>query len=62
AEIAEEVRSNFERETEKQLGFKVTASFGVATFRPEDTKTSILKRVDDALYSAKSGGKNRVVR
>jgi len=62
AEIAEEVRINFERETEKQLGFKVTASFGVATFRPEDTKTSILKRVDDALYSAKSGGKNRVVR
>ncbi len=62
AEIAEEVRTNFEIETEKQLGFKVTASFGVATFRPEDTKTSILKRVDDALYSAKSGGKNRVVR
>ena len=62
AEIAEEVRINFERETEKQLGFKVTASFGVATFRPEDTKASILKRVDDALYSAKSGGKNRVVR
>ena len=62
AEIAEEVRSIFDRERENLLGFKVTASFGVATFRPEDTKTSILKRVDDALYSAKSGGKNRVVR
>ncbi|HNQ71407.1 GGDEF domain-containing protein [Mesotoga prima] len=61
-EIAEEVRKNFERETEKKLGFTVTASFGVATFKPSDTKSSILKRVDDALYSAKSGGKNRVVR
>ena len=61
-EIAEEVRKNFERETEKKLGLTVTASFGVATFKPSDTKSSILKRVDDALYSAKSGGKNRVVR
>jgi len=60
-EIAEEVRKNFERETEKKLDFKVTASFGVATFKPSDTKSSILKRVDDALYSAKSGGKNKVV-
>ncbi|MGC9321556.1 MAG: GGDEF domain-containing protein [Kosmotogaceae bacterium] len=60
-EIAEEVRKNFERETEKRLDFRVTASFGVATFKPSDTKSSILKRVDDALYSAKSGGKNRVV-
>ena len=61
-EIAEQVRKNFEKETEKKLGFTVTASFGVATFKPSDTKSSILKRVDDALYSAKSGGKNRVVR
>ncbi|HNS76051.1 GGDEF domain-containing protein [Mesotoga prima] len=61
-EIAEQVRKNFEEETEKKLGFTVTASFGVATFKPSDTKSSILKRVDDALYSAKSGGKNRVVR
>ena len=61
-EIAEQVRKNFERETEKKLGLTVTASFGVATFKPSDTKSSILKRVDDALYSAKSGGKNRVVR
>ena len=60
-EIAEQVRKNFEEETEKKLGFTVTASFGVATFKPSDTKSSILKRVDDALYSAKSGGKNRVV-
>ena len=60
-EIAEQVRKNFEKETEKKLGFTVTASFGVATFKPSDTKSSILKRVDDALYSAKSGGKNRVV-
>lgn len=61
AEIAEQARANFKRETNKRLGFSVTASFGVATFRPEDTKSSILKRVDDALYTAKSSGKDRVM-
>lgn len=40
----------------------VTASFGVATFHPamyEDIE-SVIKRADDALYQAKSSGRNRV--
>ncbi|MBD3830816.1 MAG: diguanylate cyclase, partial [Arcobacter sp.] len=37
-----------------------TASIGVTTFRENDTITELLSRVDDALYLAKSKGKNRV--
>lgn len=38
----------------------VSASFGVALWRPGDTITSVLKNVDDALYAAKHKGRNRV--
>lgn len=38
----------------------ITASFGVATFEPQDDLNSLLKRVDDALYLAKERGRNRV--
>ena len=38
----------------------VTCSFGVAEFNQEDTKESVVKRVDKALYLAKEGGRNRV--
>jgi two-component system cell cycle response regulator len=40
----------------------VTISVGLAvTGDPEDTLEALLKRVDDALYAAKNGGRNRVV-
>lgn len=39
---------------------KVTASFGVTTARLEDRQTEILQRADDALYRAKSNGRNNV--
>lgn len=43
--------------------FKVTASFGVAALRPRTGSdcTELIKRADDALYSAKQAGRNRVV-
>ncbi|MFH2124470.1 MAG: PAS domain S-box protein [Pseudomonadota bacterium] len=38
----------------------LTVSFGVTVFEPQDDLTSLLKRVDDALYQAKKRGRNRV--
>lgn len=38
----------------------VTCSFGVAAWREGDVSDSLVKRVDDALYRAKQGGRNRV--
>jgi len=38
----------------------VTTSAGVAELSPEDTVDSLLQRADDALYSAKEQGRNRV--
>lgn len=39
---------------------RLTASFGIAVFEPQDDLNSLLKRVDDALYRAKELGRNRV--
>jgi diguanylate cyclase (GGDEF)-like protein/PAS domain S-box-containing protein len=41
-------------------GLDITASFGVASFRNDDTLDTMIKRVDDLLYRAKDRGKNRV--
>jgi diguanylate cyclase (GGDEF)-like protein/hemerythrin-like metal-binding protein len=38
----------------------VTASFGVAEMRPDDTIEAMLHRVDEALYGAKDSGRNQV--
>ncbi|WP_198305474.1 GGDEF domain-containing protein [Arcobacter vandammei] len=39
---------------------KKTASFGVSGFRENDTINELISRADNALYSAKRNGKNRV--
>ncbi len=39
----------------------MTASLGVAEWRPGETMAGLLKRADEALYRAKSDGRNRVV-
>jgi diguanylate cyclase (GGDEF)-like protein len=39
----------------------VTASFGVALFRAQDTLASWIKRADDSLYTAKNAGRNQVI-
>ncbi|MDO9042474.1 MAG: diguanylate cyclase [Desulfocapsaceae bacterium] len=39
---------------------EVTASFGVAALRRDDTEISLTNRVDHALYQAKANGRNRV--
>jgi diguanylate cyclase (GGDEF)-like protein len=39
----------------------MTASFGVTTIRADDSVVSLFKRADEALQSAKAGGRNRVI-
>ncbi len=39
----------------------VTASFGVACYRPGDSSKDVLARADSALYEAKHAGRNRVI-
>ena len=39
----------------------ITFSAGVTDFRSDDTQVSITKRADEAMYTAKKTGKNRVV-
>jgi diguanylate cyclase len=40
---------------------KVTASFGVAKLRADESPADLLRRVDERLYEAKVQGRNRVV-
>ena len=40
---------------------KITASFGVTTFKSEDNNITLLNRADKALYRAKEGGRNQVM-
>jgi diguanylate cyclase (GGDEF)-like protein len=63
--LAEKIRSQLEREMCKEGGrvIPVTASFGVAQAEAGDGVNSLnqtLARADQALYSAKQGGRNRV--
>jgi len=37
----------------------ITLSCGIATVRPGDTPDSVFERADQALYRAKSSGRNR---
>jgi diguanylate cyclase (GGDEF)-like protein len=64
--VAERIRSEIENEkfiNEENMPFGcLTASFGIATF-PGDghTYTTLIHSADLALYSAKTGGRNKVV-
>jgi diguanylate cyclase (GGDEF)-like protein len=59
AVLSERLRQAIEFFAFERAG-KLTASFGVVQFKDEDTETTILKRLDDALYRAKNSGGNRV--
>ena len=48
------------RSPNEKLG-RITASFGVAAFRPGDTPATLIERADRCLYAAKHAGRNKVL-
>ncbi len=56
---AERLRVLLESAEMPRIG-RITSSFGVAESRREDSVKTLLRRADEALYRAKSLGKNRV--
>lgn len=58
--LAESIRDKIDKVDFVNVG-SVTCSFGVTEFREDDAAEMMIKRADDALYKAKSDGKNRVV-
>lgn len=60
---AESLRRIIEKLSSKTLGFRMTVSIGVANY-PEDARTcgELIKTADQALYRAKSLGRNCVVK
>jgi diguanylate cyclase (GGDEF)-like protein len=59
-EATERLRRHMETEPFFSVG-RITISLGVTGILPTDTKDSLLKRLDDALYESKRLGRNRLV-
>ena len=59
ARLAEKLRALMEVSNLGPAG-ALTASFGVAEMRPDDTVEGLVQRADASLYQAKSGGRNQV--
>lgn len=57
--LAEACRVALSAATSPTVG-RITASFGVAVHHDEDTAWTLLRRADDALYTAKASGRDRV--
>jgi len=58
--LADRLRKAIENHPFSTVG-KVTVSLGVTNFLETDSADTFLKRVDEALYDAKTSGKNKVV-
>ena len=57
--LAEKIRISIEIYKFSKIK-NLTASFGVSSFTQDDTKESLIKKADNALYKAKEMGRNRV--
>ncbi|MCL5007025.1 MAG: GGDEF domain-containing protein [Patescibacteria group bacterium] len=62
--VAEHLRQEIAGQSLKYRNKKIplTASFGAAEFKPKDTLETLVKKADKAMYSAKTTGKNKVVK
>ena len=58
-QLADRVRKAIESH-EFEQGYRLSASFGVAAYRPGDSAITLFKKTDVALYRAKALGRNRV--
>jgi diguanylate cyclase (GGDEF)-like protein len=60
--LAERIRRNIEKEEYPcdAAPIRMTISAGVASLRGRDTEAKLFERADEALYRAKSAGRNRV--
>ena len=57
---AVQAKELLKRSTNEKLG-RITASFGVAMYRPGEEPSVLIDRTDRCLYAAKHAGRNRVV-
>ncbi|MDQ5910458.1 MAG: hypothetical protein QG599_2554 [Pseudomonadota bacterium] len=57
--LAETLQTAFRRSPIGDIG-PVTASFGVAEYRPDETVDQWLKRVDDLVYQVKHDGRDHI--
>ena len=57
---AVQAKELLKRSTNEKLG-RITASVGVASYRPGDTPSALIERADRCLYAAKRAGRNCVV-
>jgi len=58
--LAERLRQALPEELMVAVGVRVTASFGVTELQPDESATSVLRRVDELMYRAKAEGRDRV--
>lgn len=57
-EVAERLRTAVAQRPFERVG-RITVSIGVTRFTPGESGDTVLRRVDEALYASKQGGRNR---